>query len=509
MNPTSLPIHEIQSIDRQRLDLGDIQGLADSIARYGLIQPIVITHDRKLIAGGRRLEAHKILGKSEIAVVFRESMSQDELHILELEENVRRKSETWQEQCLHIATIHRLRQRDKAIEGETWGQRQTAELLGVDSVREINHALKMARLLEDELDENKKPKPDAKYWPCETISEAFRLLFRTAQEQAQAELARIQAQRTASHIEVEEEPVLLGEFDVEPTSVPPSIVASVSEDVGKEQARLKYLSNPLNPPDKFEEYYEQRQRYLAERDSTVWISKQLLNVDCIKFMHENVARFDHIITDIPYGIDLEMISQSNNTFRDIDTVEELHKVDYNIQLIADFFPAAYATLKDKGFCVTWGDQMMWQHMYDSAIKAGFAVQRWPIIWHKNTAMNSCVAYNTTKNFEIAIVCRKKGTTIARQPNTSIFQTGKDELTNSVDHPFAKPFALWEFLIDTFTLENESILEPFAGRGSGVISLLRKNRNVIGCELDTTHYNALLENVKQLYYLPLNPNYIFK
>ncbi len=505
----TIPINEIISIDRQRLDYGDIDGLMQSLSTHGLIQPIILTEDKRLIAGGRRLEAATRLGWTSIPVVYRESMSQEDLHILELEENVRRREETWQERCLHIATIHRLKQKNKAIDGETWGQRETAELLGVDSVREINHALKMARLLEDELDENKKPKPDAKYWPCETISEAFRLLFRTAQEQAQAELAKIQAQRTASHIEVEEEPVLLGEFDAEPTTVPPSVVASVYEDVIKAQARLKYLNNPHNDPAKFEEYYAYRQGLLAERDSTVWISKQLLNVDCIKFMHENPARFDHIITDIPYGIDLEMISQSNNTFRDIDTVEELHKVDYNIQLIADFFPAAYATLKDKGFCVTWGDQTMWQHMYDSAIKAGFAVQRWPIIWHKNTAMNSCVAYNTTKNFEIAIVCRKKGTTIARQPNTSIFQTGKDELTNAVDHPFGKPFALWEFLIDTFTLENESVLEPFAGRGTGVISLLRKNRNVIGTELDTKHYNALLENVKQLYYLPLNPNYIFK
>ncbi len=496
----TIPINEIIILDRQRLDLGDIQGLADSIAAYGLIQPIVITQDKRLIAGGRRLEAHKLLNKTNIAVVFREDLSQDDLHILELEENIRRKSETWQEQCLHIATIHRLRQKNKAIEGETWGQRQTAELLGVDSVREINHALQMARLLEAELDENKRVKTDARYWPCETISEAFRLLFRHAEEAAQKHLAALTAQRTAEHVEFVEEPIEQFEFEVAPEILE-------LDPLAKEKAR--YYSNPLNTPDSFDEYWKSRQQQISDRDNTIWISKRLINGDSIKFMRDYPARFDHIITDIPYGIDLEMISQSKNEFRDIDTVEELHKVDYNMQLIADFFPAAFSTLKENGFCVTWCDQMLWQYMYDHAIKAGFAVQRWPIIWHKNTAMNSCVAYNTTKDTEIAIVCRKKGTTISRQPNTSVIQTGKDELTTAVGHPFAKPFSLWEFLIDTFTLENESVLEPFAGRGSGVISLLRKNRNVIGVELDTTHYNALLENVKQLYYLPLNPNYIFK
>jgi len=509
MNPTTLPINEIQSIDRQRLDLGDIQGLAESIRQFGLLQPVVITKDRRLIAGGRRLAAHQFLGKTHIEVVFREDMPQDMLHILELEENIRRKDESWQERCLHITTIHRLKQKANALEGTTWTQRATAELLGVDSVREVNHAVQMAQRLEAELDENKQPKPDARFWNCESISEAFRLLFRDEADRAMADLARRQAERTASitQIEVEEDLVGLDPFDDAP-SLPQSTVTAVYEDVAKAQAKLRYDSNPINPPDGFEEFWKHRQAMLNDRQNSIYISKQLINTDCITYMRENPGRFDHVITDIPYAIDMDMISQSQNTFRDIDTVEELHDVSYNMQLIADFFPAAFSTIKEKGFCITWCDQMLWQYMYDHAVKAGFAVQRWPIVWHKNNAMNSCVAYNTTKNTEIAIVCRKKGTVLVNQPNTSVIQTGKDDLCNSLDHPFAKPFAIWKFLVEMATLEGQSILEPFAGRGSGVISMLKLNRAVIGTELDTNHYNALLENVKQLHYLPLNPNYKF-
>ncbi len=47
---------------RFRKDMGDIKGLASSIEKLGLLQPIVITKKRRLVAGGRRLAAHRHLG---------------------------------------------------------------------------------------------------------------------------------------------------------------------------------------------------------------------------------------------------------------------------------------------------------------------------------------------------------------------------------------------------------------------------------------------------------------
>ena len=319
MNPTTLPLHEIILIDRQRLDLGDIQGLANSISQFGLIQPIVITHDKRLIAGGRRLAAHQLLGKTEIDVVFREDMSQDDLHILELEENIRRKEETWQERCLHIATIHRLKQKNGALEGSNWTQRATAELLGVDSVREINHALLMARLLESELDEQKKPKPTARFWPCETITDAFRLHYRDEADRGLAELARRQAERSAAvtQIEVVEEEVDMMEFE-DSTGTAVIVVGTPEDPLARERAR--YYQNPHNPPDSFDAYWSAKISRQQENRNTIYLSKQLIHGDSIAFMRENPGRFDHVITDIPYGIDMDMISQSQNTFRDIDTV---------------------------------------------------------------------------------------------------------------------------------------------------------------------------------------------
>ena len=64
----SLPIGRIVVGERHRKDLGDIDGLAASIAELGLLQPVVVRPDGMLIAGERRLAAAKALGWTDIPV---------------------------------------------------------------------------------------------------------------------------------------------------------------------------------------------------------------------------------------------------------------------------------------------------------------------------------------------------------------------------------------------------------------------------------------------------------
>jgi N6-adenosine-specific RNA methylase IME4 len=59
-------ISEISLGHRHREDLGDIEGLAASLASNGLLQPIVVTSSNELVCGARRIEAAKRLGWQEI-----------------------------------------------------------------------------------------------------------------------------------------------------------------------------------------------------------------------------------------------------------------------------------------------------------------------------------------------------------------------------------------------------------------------------------------------------------
>jgi ParB/RepB/Spo0J family partition protein len=71
---------------RQRQDLGDIAGLAKSIEELGLLQPIVVTPDRNLVAGRRRLEAVKELQWTEVPVRVAENLT-DALALLKAEQD--------------------------------------------------------------------------------------------------------------------------------------------------------------------------------------------------------------------------------------------------------------------------------------------------------------------------------------------------------------------------------------------------------------------------------------
>jgi hypothetical protein len=65
-----VPISEIKIGRRHRKDTGDLDGLAKEIAQIGLLHPVVITSDKQLIAGQRRIEAYKLLGRTDIPVRF-------------------------------------------------------------------------------------------------------------------------------------------------------------------------------------------------------------------------------------------------------------------------------------------------------------------------------------------------------------------------------------------------------------------------------------------------------
>lgn len=86
-----LPIAQIIVDERRRQDIGDIDELAASIERYGLLHPLVIDADHRLVAGGRRLLACLRLGWREIDVRMLGELNDSELREIELEENLRRK----------------------------------------------------------------------------------------------------------------------------------------------------------------------------------------------------------------------------------------------------------------------------------------------------------------------------------------------------------------------------------------------------------------------------------
>ena len=63
------------------------------------------------------------------------------------------------------------------------------------------------------------------------------------------------------------------------------------------------------------------------------------------------------------------------------------------------------------------------------------------------------------------------------------------------HPTQKPVALMEYLIKTYTNENETVLDFTMGSGSTLVACQNTNRNGIGIEMDETYFKIAEQRIK--------------
>lgn len=141
-NFISIAIGEIivNRAERQRRELPNIDVLADSIKRLGLIHPIVITRESELVAGERRLEACHNLGWTHIHCQFLDELDTTVARAIELEENIKREALPWKDECLAVAEYHALR----LAEESEWSTEETGKALGLGEMA-IKQKIAVAR----------------------------------------------------------------------------------------------------------------------------------------------------------------------------------------------------------------------------------------------------------------------------------------------------------------------------------------------------------------------------
>lgn len=430
-------LSDITVTDRQRSDLGDLDALCESMKEFGQLQPILITHSNRLICGGRRLAAATKLGWEDIEVCHLDDpeVNEDELQEMELEENVRRKDLTWQERVFAIAKIHEL----KAQKNVDWGYRQTGELVGRGASNVHNYVL-LAKLL----------KHNEKARNAHTVGAAWTIILKEKEDEALKQLATT-------------------------------------------QPGLKARDKTTEPPTPSVEELEPQ---IVTASETVEVSIDLDNIvyhgSWEDLFQEPV---DHVISDPPYAIDMEMLAQENQKIVGIDDVALEHQVGENLQMLNQFIKRAGQLVRK--FMVLWCDPMWFRWLVDLGTEHGFMVQRWPLVWIKTTpCKNSAANYNWTKTFEFAVVMRKQKVVLRKpQPQGHLIvpATKPDGA-----HPFWKPQALWRWIIEATTLPGEVVLDPFAGQGSIVKALVEARCTPRLFEKNEHHIPRLLDNTLEAY-----------
>ena len=84
---------KVDENSRLRLEYSDLGVLMESIKQVGVLEPILVRRkDNVVICGNRRLEASKKLGNKTIPVIWKENVSDDDLLVMNLTENIQRKN---------------------------------------------------------------------------------------------------------------------------------------------------------------------------------------------------------------------------------------------------------------------------------------------------------------------------------------------------------------------------------------------------------------------------------
>ena len=103
----------------------------------------------------------------------------------------------------------------------------------------------------------------------------------------------------------------------------------------------------------------------------------------------------------------------------------------------------------------------------------------------------------TKNYgehTIALSTDVRQVTAAK--NVLYFDTVHPNSKEYSGHPTQKPVSLLEYIIKTYTLEGETVLDNCAGSGSTAIACINTNRNFIGIEKDDKYFEIAKKRIEE-------------
>lgn len=245
---------------------------------------------------------------------------------------------------------------------------------------------------------------------------------------------------------------------------------------------------------------------------------QLLHGDCLELMKDIPDKsVDAIICDLPY----EVLNKGNKN------------AQWDKMLPLDKLWEQYCRIiKDNGAIILFGQGMftaqlmmsnpkMWRYnlIWDKIMPTGFLnSKRMPLRSHEDIIVfyKSLPTYNPQMTkCEPHKRNHSKGNMLKPGKNQcyghyvetptiisdekfpkSIITISKEHCVGKFYHPTQKPVALMEWLIKTYTNENELVLDNTMGSGTTGVACVNTNRRFIGMELDDKYYDIACGRVKK-------------
>lgn len=238
---------------------------------------------------------------------------------------------------------------------------------------------------------------------------------------------------------------------------------------------------------------------------------KLLHGDCLELMKDIKDKsIDMILCDLPYGttqnkwdciIPLDLLwTQYKRIIKDNGAIVLFSQMPFTATLVASnlkmfkyewiwdkvigtgFLNAKKAPLKSHENIVVFYKRLP---VYNPQMRTGFKP-------YSMTSGSKSINYGTYHSVNTSSDGERYPVSILEYSNAS----HKDRL-----HPTQKPVTLLEYLIKTYTNENDFVLDPFMGSGSTGVACINTHRNFIGIEINAKYYETAktrLISQKKLY-----------
>ena len=458
---------------RQRRDLFDKDGafidndgLLASVTQHGVISPILIDKNFKLIFGERRYTASVLVGHNDIPARFVEDLSPSEYEQLELIENLCRSELEWRDEVRAIAKLHRINCEAAREAGKTWGIEATASQIS----RSYSICQRILRVAQD-LD-------SPKIAMATSMQQAFNTLSRF-DERVEADALSSIVDATSNLFDAPamawDRPNAHGEIDGKPSGHSANGEGMGDSAIGADGHSRAFLTSPPIPADPIQ------------------------NVSFLTWLAEySGPTFNFLHCDFPYGVNVFGGAWSGRNSH--ETYED--KPDDYLTLIRALCSNLDRVLSPSCHVMFWTSQniriqaatiQLFRELAPSLIFNEF-----PLVWHKtdNVGIVPDPSREARRVVETCLYAAREDRKIVRTISNAYGSP-----TNKDLHPSTKPEPMLRHFMQMFVDENTSLLDPTCGSGSALRAAESLGaRRVLGLEVSEEYAknaNAALRNFRNL------------
>ena len=240
---------------------------------------------------------------------------------------------------------------------------------------------------------------------------------------------------------------------------------------------------------------------------------KLYNGDCIEVMKnliEKNIKVDTIITDIPYGTTAcawDVIIPFKPMW---NCLKSIRKDNTAILLFGNEPFNSYlriSNIEEYKYDIYWQKERA-TNIFQVKKRPAKVIETINVFYKKQctynpqmTTYSGKLRTNKVKNGKLGILVDSQN----RKPfeyndngtryPLQIIKFKRDILSSNL-HPTQKPLSLMEYLVKTYSNENDTILDFTMGSGTTGVACKNLNRNFIGIELDKEYYNIAKNRIKQ-------------